>query len=263
MDLGIEGKTALITASTKGLGRATAEYLADQGCNIAVSSSDPANVEKTAEEMRRKFGAVALVEKCDLDKPDEIEQFYNAVVERFGGVDVLVNNCGGPPAGYFENFGEEEWRGAYEQVLMSAVRFTKLALPNMKAKRWGRIVTITSISVKQPVENLILSTTFRAGIIGMQKTLASELAPYGITINSVAPGYILTDRLRNLAAKKSEQTGRSIEGSLKAMGETAPAGTLGEPLDIAATVAFLASERARYLTGNTIHVDGGLVKALL
>jgi 3-oxoacyl-[acyl-carrier protein] reductase len=262
MYLGISNKVAVVTAASKGIGKAVAAQLASEGCKVAICARNEETLQKTAEEIKTALGKDTLAAVCDLNKPSEIKEFMNKVESKFGGVDILVNNCGGPPAGFFEDFNDGHWDDAYQQVLMSAVRFIRLVLPGMKEKKWGRIVNITSISVKQPVDNLILSTTFRTGLTGLSKTLGTLIAKNNITINNVAPGYILTDRLESLAETKAAATGATAEAVLADMAESVPANKIGKPADIAAAVTFLVSEAAGFITGNTIHVDGGLVRSM-
>ena len=175
MDLGLKGKSALVTASSKGIGKAVAEELASEGCNVAICSRTKDDLEIVADDLKRKYGVDVSWSVCDLNKSADIENTFNIVVKQFDKIDILVNNCGGPSAGFFRDFVEEEWVSAFEQVFLSVVRFSKLVIPGMIAKQWGRIVNITSISVKQPIDNLILSNSFRSGIIGFAKSLAMNL----------------------------------------------------------------------------------------
>lgn len=263
MNLGIKDRVAIVTASSKGLGRASAEMLAADGCKIVICSRNEEHVNKTVNELKETYHADIIGVPCDLDKPEDIENVYAKTKEQFGKVDILVNNCGGPRAGFFEDFYDDDWFDAYKQVLMSAVRFIRLVLPDMKTQKWGRIVNITSLSVKEPVDNLILSTTFRCGLGGMSKTLSNLLAENKITINTVAPGMILTDRLKGLASINAEKDGVSTDKALENMASTIRMKELGKPQDIGAAVAFLASDLAGYITGNTIHVDGGKIGCIM
>lgn len=262
MDLGIRGRRALVSAGSKGLGYAAAERLAEAGCKVAICSRSPENVQSAADALNTKYEGTVIGSACDLDKPEDIKAFHSFAVKEFGGVDILVNNCGGPPAGFFEDLEEAQWQGAYEQVLLSVIRFIKLVLPGMKEQQWGRIINITSLSVKEPVDNLILSTTFRDGILGMSKTLSNQVGEFNITINNIAPGLIGTERLDHLAESIKEQSGTPVEDVFKNWAASMPMKRIGKPEDIGSLAAFLASEWAGYLTGNTIHVDGGKIKSL-
>lgn len=262
MNYGIQNKTALITASTKGIGKAVAISLLNEGCNISVSSSSSENISKFLNEISDEHKSKVFAEACDLNNPSHIKNIVEKTSEHFGSIDILVNNCGGPAAGYFENLEEEKWNHAYQQVLMSAMRLTKLILPQMKEKNWGRIINITSISVKQPIENLILSNTFRAALTSMMKTLSSQYAQFGVTINNVAPGYTLTERVWELAENKAKLTGEKIEEIISRMNSEIPMKRMAEPREIADAVTFLASQNASYITGNSIHIDGGIIRSL-
>lgn len=262
MNLSLDGKTALITASSKGIGRAIAEELASEGCNVAVCSRTKTDLEQTAEEIKRKFNVDACWSVCDLNKLQDIENTYNVVKNQFGAVDILINNCGGPLPGFFRELTEEDWITAFEQVFLSAVRFSRLVIPDMVAKQWGRIINITSISVKQPIDNLILSNSFRTGITGFAKSLSNEFAKFNITVNNIAPGYTLTNRLYDLAVSRAKSSQLSHEEVLAEMAKQVPMNRLAKPEEIGSVAAFLCSNQAGYITGNTIHVDGGWIKGL-
>ncbi len=262
MNLGLNGKTALITASSKGIGKAVAEELASEGCNVAICSRSKTDLEHTADDLKKKYGVDVSWSICDLNKLTDIENTFNIVLKQFGRIDILINNCGGPTSGFFRDFGDEHWTEAFEQVFLSAVRFSNLVMPGMMAKQWGRIINITSVSVKQPIDNLILSNSFRSGLIGFAKSLSNEFAKHNITVNSVAPGYTLTNRLYDLAVSRSKTSGLSHEEVLSEMAKQVPMNRLARPEEIAAIVTFLCSNQAGYITGNTIHVDGGWVKGL-
>ncbi len=261
MELSLKNKVALVTASSKGIGRATAETLMNEGCRVAICSSNKENLDRAASEIAAIYGNEPLSVICDLNKPEDLENTVKAVEETYGNIDILVNNCGGPPAGYFEDLTEEQWNFSFHQVLMSAVRLTKLVLPSMKKNNWGRVINITSLSVKQPVDNLLLSNTFRTGLTAFAKTISNQYGRYGITINTIAPGYTLTARLYELAIDEAKRTGKSHEEVLASMAAKVPMERLGKPEEIAYLVAFLASERAGYITGTTIPVDGGVIKS--
>jgi len=260
MDTGLKDKTVLITASSMGIGKAVAEMFAEEGCKIAISSRSKENLLSTAAELKEKYSIEPFWSVCDLNKQKDIENTFNAVSSHFGNIDILVNNCGGPVPGLFQQLEEEDWNNAYEQVLLSSVRFSKLVLPGMMASNWGRIINLTSISVKQPVDNLILSNSLRAGVTGFTKSLSNEIAKFNITVNNVAPGMTLTRRLYELAVVEAKEKGKSHEEILVEMAKRIPLNRLGRPEEIASVVVFLASKQASYVTGVTIQVDGGYVK---
>ena len=261
MQFGLKGKTALITASSKGIGRAVAEGFASEGCNVAICSRTRSDLLVTSIELKDKYNIDPLWCVCDLNKSSDIENTFNAVINEFGSIDVLVNNCGGPVAGYFNNLEEEDWSLAFEQVFMSVIRFSKLVLPKMINNEWGRIINITSISVKQPVDKLMLSNSFRAGVTGFAKSLSNEVARHKITVNNVAPGFTLTNRLYELAVEQAKDKGISHEETLANMAKQIPINRLSAPEEIASVVLFLASKKASYVTGITIQVDGGYTKS--
>jgi 3-oxoacyl-[acyl-carrier protein] reductase len=262
LDTGLKDKNVLITASSMGIGKAVAEMFAEEGCKIAISSRSKENLLSTAQELKEKFSIEPFWSVCDLNKQKDIENTFNAVSSQFGNIDILVNNCGGPVPGLFQQLDEEDWNNAYEQVLLSAVRFSKLVLPGMMANNWGRIINLTSISVKQPVDNLVLSNSLRAGVTGLTKTLSNEVAKFNITVNNVAPGMTLTRRLYELAVVEAREKGKSHEEILVEMAKRIPLNRLAKPEEIASVVIFLASKQASYVTGTTIQVDGGYIKGI-
>lgn len=261
MELGLKDKTVLITASSKGIGKAIAETFIQEGCKVAISSRNKDNLIQAAEELRSKYGTEPFWCCCDLSNPQEIENAYEEVRDHFGDVDILINNCGGPISGYFKDLNDENWQNAFEQVLLSVIRFCNLVVPNMIIKEWGRIINITSITVKQPVGNLMLSNSLRSGVIGFAKSLSNELAKYNITVNNIAPGYTLTNRFYDLAVQRAKAAKISHEEIFAEIAKEIPMNRLGRPEEIAAAVLFLASTQASYITGNTIQVDGGWVKS--
>ena len=262
MDLGIRGKVALVTASSTGIGKAVAEALAEEGCNLAICSRTKEILIDTARSIKNKFNIEPFWGVCDLNQKKDIENFYSAVKKQFGKVDILVNNCGGPIPGFFRDLSEDDWDKAYKQVLLSVLRFSNLVIPNMVEQEWGRIINITSIAVKQPVANLMLSNSLRAGVTGFSKSLSNEFGHKNITVNNVAPGYTLTHRLYELAVNRAKTSGKSHEEILVEMAKDVPMNRLGAPEEIAAMVVFLASQKASYITGTTIQVDGGSTKAI-
>lgn len=262
MKLGLSGKTALITASSKGIGKAIAEELAVEGCRVAICSRTKDDLISVTDDIKRKYKADITWSVCDLNKASDIENTYNVVKKQFGDIDILINNCGGPLSGFFRDFTDDEWITAFEQVFLSAVRFSNFVLPDMISKEWGRIVNITSVSVKQPIDNLILSNSFRSGLIGFAKSLSNEFAKFNITVNNVAPGFTLTNRLYDLAVTRARAANISHEEVLADMAKQVPMNRLARPEEISALVAFLCSNQAGYITGNTIHIDGGWVRGL-
>ena len=261
MDFRIKNKVALVTAASKGIGRAAAEELIKEGCKVAICSSNKENLIETAAEIKSEFGVDVFWAVCDINNVKEIENTVAEVVKEFGTIDILVNNCGGPTPGYFEDLTDEEWEYASQQVLLSVVRFTRLVLPLMKKKNWGRVINVTSLSVKQPVPNLILSNALRSAVTSFAKTISQQYGEFGITVNNVAPGFILTARLYELAQKQAEEKGVSHEDIIASMGNSNPVKKVGSPNDMGAAIAFLASERAGYITGVTLQVDGGQIKS--
>jgi len=262
LETGLKDKAVLITASSTGIGKAVAELFAQEGCRVSISSRSKENLLSAAQELKDKYSREPFWSVCDLNKQKDIENTYAAVARHFGTVDILVNNCGGPVPGLFQQLEEEDWNSAYEQVLLSVIRFSKLVLPGMMAKNWGRIINLTSISVKQPVDNLVLSNSLRAGVTGFTKSLSNEVAKFNITVNNVAPGLTLTGRLYELAVIEAKERGKSHEEILVEMAKRVPLNRLARPEEIASVVVFLASKQASYVTGNTIQVDGGYVKSI-
>lgn len=262
MDLGIKGKTVLVTASSTGIGKAVAETFSAEGCNVAICSRSKETLIETARDIKLKYNTEPFWGVCDLNQQKDIENFYEAVRNHFGKIDILINNCGGPVPGFFRDLSEDDWDQAYKQVLLSVIRFSNLVIPKMLEQEWGRIVNITSIAVKQPVHNLMLSNSLRAGVTGFAKSLSNEFGSKNITVNNVAPGYTLTHRLYELAVNRAKTSGKSHEEILVDMAKDVPMNRLGGPEEIAATVVFLASQKASYITGTTIQVDGGSTKAI-
>lgn len=263
MDLGLKGKVALVAASSRGLGRAVAEELAREGAQLVLCARGGEALRETAESIRRASGVRVIDVEADVSDADARNRLLAAAMEAFGRVDVLVTNGGGPPAGPFEAHSAEAWAEAIRQNLTSVVELTRAVLPGMKARRWGRIINVTSIAVKQPVDHLILSNSVRSAVTGFARTLANEVASFGITVNNVMPGYTRTQRVVDLAARNATLRESTPEQEQRVWEQQIPMGRLGEPAEFAAVVAFLASERASYTTGASIPVDGGWIKALL
>ncbi|MDF1505669.1 SDR family oxidoreductase [Roseisolibacter sp. H3M3-2] len=262
MDLGLGGKVALVAASSRGLGRAVAEELAREGAHLVMCARGAEALEEAAAAVRAA-GTRVLALAADLSEPAEVARVTRAALDEFGAVDVLVTNTGGPPAGPFESHSAEAWHQAVRQNLDSVVNLVRAVLPGMKERRWGRIVNVTSIAVKQPVDNLILSNSVRAAVTGFARTLANEVAPFGVTVNSVLPGYTRTQRVDELAARNAQLRGTSADAERSVWEGQIPMARLGEPDEFAAAVAFLASARASYITGQNLAVDGGWIRGLL
>jgi len=262
MDLGLEGRAALVGGASKGIGKSIAVALAKEGCRVAVCARGPADLEAAADEIRKQTGVEALPIVCDMASYDDIKLAVAEAVSAFGRLDIVVNNAGGPPTGTFEALDERYWQHAIEQNLLSAVRTTREALPHLKRSGYGRIINVTSVAVKQPIDGLMLSNATRLGVIGWAKTLSRELAPLGITVNNVCPGNIATERLMSHIEERARRQGVGLEQAVQVEESRIPMGVLGEPEDVANLVAFLASARARYITGTTVQVDGGSTTAV-
>ena len=263
MDLGLTGKVALVAASSRGLGRAVAEELAREGVHLVLCARGAEALRATADAIRATADVRVLDVPADVSDAAGRDRVLARAMAEFGRVDVLVTNSGGPPAGPFEAHDADAWAEAVRQNLVSVVELTRGVLAGMKARRWGRIVNVTSIAVKQPVEHLILSNSIRAAVTGFARTLANEVAPFGITVNNVMPGYTRTQRVVDLAARNATLHASTPEAEARRWESQIPMGRLGEPAEFAAMVAFLASERASYTTGASIAVDGGWIKSLL
>jgi 3-oxoacyl-[acyl-carrier protein] reductase len=258
VDLGLEGKVAIVAASSKGLGKASALALAREGARITICARTETDLEAAAEEIRGETRAEVLTVPADLAKAEDIQNVVAATVQHFGGVDVLVDNSGGPALGRFPDLTDDDWRQAFEVVTLNFVRFVREVVPHMGEKQWGRIVAIQSSSVKQPVDNIDLSNGTRPGIAGLMKAIMPGLAKDGITINLVLPGTFRTARITDRLAAGPAEVAQQIEAQLAA---AIPIGRLGEPSELGHLVAFLASEQASYITGAVYQVDGGSIKS--
>jgi 3-oxoacyl-[acyl-carrier protein] reductase len=263
MDLGIKNKVALVTAASRGLGRAVAEELAAEGAALVICSRRPETIARVAHEIEAATGATVLGLAADVSKADDVARLVKATIQRFGRIDILVTNAGGPPAGPFESFTLDQWEAATQLLLHSAVELARHVLPGMKEQRWGRILNITSIAVKQPVDNLVLSNSLRAAVTGFARTLANEVASYGITVNNIMPGYTRTERVEELSRMMAAKEDISPAEFVARWEKEIPMRRIGEPREFAALAAFLVSERASYITGTSIPVDGGWIKSLL
>jgi len=262
VDLGLRDKVALIGGSSQGLGKAAAEELAREGAHVVLCARSADKLRETADALE-EFGVDVLAIPTDLSDQQSVEALVEDALERFGRVDVLVTNSGGPPAGPFETHDVSAWRAAWHGTFESVLHLVRLLLPGMRERGWGRIVNVTSIAVKQPVDGLILSNALRAGVTGFARTLANEVAPFGVTVNNVLPGYTATKRLGVLAESIAQQRSTTTRAAWARWEEEIPMGRVGEPAELAAMIAFLASERASYITGQSVAVDGGWVRALM
>jgi 3-oxoacyl-[acyl-carrier protein] reductase len=262
MDLGIKDKVALVAAASTGLGRAVAEELAAEGASLILCARNEERLTTTANDIARITGVAVLAMPTDVTVSADIEKLVSAGLEKFGRIDILVTNAGGPPAGRFEQLSLDQWEAVTRLTLFSAIQLTRHVLPGMKERRWGRILNITSIAVKQPVENLMLSNSLRAAVTGFARTLANEVAADGITVNNILPGYTRTERVEELAQMMAQKQGIDASEFIAKWEQEIPMHRLGEPSEFAALAAFLVSERAAYITGTSVQVDGGWIKSL-
>lgn len=263
MDLGLKGKAAMVAGASRGLGFAIARELAREGARVSIAARDAASAEEAARKIRGEFGTEVLGAACDVRSLDALTAWHRTTIEKFGGLDLLVTNSGGPPAGTFENFDDAAWQNAFELLVLSAVRLVRLAVPSMAARGGGSILMLTSVSVKEPVPNLILSNVIRPATAALAKSLANELAAKRIRVNQILPGRIATDRLKELDDINSKKAGLPVEEHQRRVASAIPLGRYGEPVEFARVAAFLLSDAASYLTGTTVQVDGGLTRAVL
>jgi 3-oxoacyl-[acyl-carrier protein] reductase len=259
MDLQLTGKTAVVAASSQGLGRAIAEVFLQEGANVVISGRDEGKLKRVASELQ-EYGEVSY-KQTDITKPEDIKSLMSMAVEKFGKIDILINNAGGPPAGTFEVLSDQDWLSSFELNLLSYIRLIREALPFLKVNG-GKIINIASSSIKEPIPGLILSNTFRTGMVGLTKTLSQELAPYNVLINTVAPGNIETDRLKHLNQYNADKLGVSREELEQDAINKIPLKRYGQPEEFAKVVAFLASDANTYMTGSSFLVDGGMVKSI-
>ncbi|MGC2707754.1 MAG: SDR family oxidoreductase [Candidatus Sulfotelmatobacter sp.] len=262
MNLGIKDRVALIAASSQGIGRATAEAFAAEGCRMAMCARNPQTLQAAAGQIRKQYNAEVFAAVCDVTDSSAVSRFVATVSEKFGGVDICVTNAGGPPAKGFLSASLEDWQHALDANFLSAVYFAREVIPHMQRKKWGRVITLTSITTKQPVADLVLSNAVRAAVVGLVKSLANEFGKDGILVNNVGPGFTATDRLKELARAGAASSGESEQEFFDRWAADAPLKRLGEPREIAETIVWLASERASYITGQTVLVDGGMYKGL-
>src|SRR5579859_1789516 len=262
MDLGLKNRVALVAASSQGLGLATAEAFAAEGCRVAMCARNAQALAAGADKISKEHRAEVFTEAFDVTDAGAVSRFVAAVAEKFGSVDICVTNAGGPPAKGFLAASLEDWQRAIDANFLSTVYFAREVIPHMQRKHWGRIITITSITTKQPVADLVLSNAVRAAVVGLVKSLANEFGKDGILVNNVGPGFTATDRLKELAKSRSATTGKSEQEFFDGWAADAPLKRVGEPREVAETIVWLASERASYVTGQTVLVDGGMYKGL-
>lgn len=263
MDLGLKDRVAIVAAASRGIGFACARELAREGARVFLCSRNEADAVQAAAAIHRETAADVTGLRADVMNNSDIAHFVDQAIERFGRIDICITNAGGPPATVFADTDLDMFRQAFEQNALSAIRLARFVLPGMIERKWGRIVNITSVSVKQPIEGLLLSNTIRAGLTGWAKTVSTEVAGDGVTVNNVAPGYTLTERQNELAAARGKAAGKSKQEIIEMWATQAPMRRMASPEEIAAAVVFLASERASYITGITLQVDGGWVRGLL
>jgi len=257
MDLKLTNKVAIVLAASKGLGKAIATALSAEGAKVIIGSRDDVELKKTANEIQKLTGNEVIAIPVDVSDGEQINNFIQKAASRFGRIDILLNNAGGPPFDKFENFDDEAWQKAFELNLLSFARTNRLVVPHLQKTGSGRIINIISGSVKSVLGNSVLSTSMRMGVVGMAKLMADEFGPYNITVNNVAPGMILTDRLKHTLPKDADP-----EQALKEKAKNIPLGRIGKPEELAALVTFLASEQAAYISGTTIQVDGGASRSI-
>lgn len=262
MELGLKDKVAIVAASSLGIGRATAEAFAAEGCKVAMCARNEPALAASAEKIRKQYSTEVFHLALDVTDADAVRGFVEAVVAKFGAADICVTNAGGPPAKGFLAVSVDDWRKAVDANFMSTVYFAREVIPHMQRRRWGRIITITSITTKQPVADLVLSNAVRAAVVGLVKSLANEFGKDGILVNNVGPGFTATDRLKELAKSRSKASGITEKDLFDGWAADAALRRLGEPREVADTIVWLASERASYVTGQTVLVDGGIYKGL-
>jgi 3-oxoacyl-[acyl-carrier protein] reductase len=262
MDMGLKERVALVAASSQGIGRATAEAFAAEGCRVALCARNAEALQAAAGRIRERYKVDVLAEAFDVTDARAVSHFVADAAAKFGSVDICVTNAGGPPAKGFLAATLEEWQRALEANFLSTVYFAREVIPHMQRKHWGRIITLTSITTKQPVTDLVLSNAVRAAVVGLVKSLANEFGKDGILVNNVGPGFTATDRLKELAKARASASGKSEQEIFDGWAADAPVRRLGDPREVADTIVWLASERASYITGQTVLVDGGIYKGL-
>ncbi len=260
MESGLKNRVAIVAASSQGIGRATAEAFAAEGCKIAMCARNAAALQAAGEQIEKRYDAEVFVAPLDVTDPIAVKTFVSETVAVFGSADICITNAGGPPSKGFLATTNAEWQSAVATNLLSTVYFAREVIPHMQKRQWGRIITITSITTKQPVTDLVLSNAVRAGVVGLVKSLANEFGKDGILVNNVGPGFTATDRLKELAKARSAASGKPEKEFFDAWSAEAPLKRLGEPREVADAIVWLASERASFVTGQTLLVDGGMYK---
>ena len=257
MDLSIKGKNAIVCASSQGLGKSAAVDLAKEGVNLAICSRNKDKINLVKEEIEQIADVKVVAIETDLSSEKDINALFQEAKKELKAIDILINNNGGPPPSTFEELTDEDWQRTFNSTMMSAIRLSKLVLPDMKNNKWGRIINISSVSVKTPVNGLFLSNSIRMGVLSWAKALSDEVAPHGITINTVCPGTTKTERIEQIINAQSESSGKDKSEIEEAMANSNPMLRIGEASDLSALIAFLASEKASYMTGLAVQVDGG------
>ena len=263
MDLGLKDKIALVTGSSRGLGYATARTLAQEGCKVAINGRDAAKIQAVAEKLQKETGAQVIGLAGDVSLPDVPAKLIAQTVETFGGLDILITNAGGPPPGGIDTLDEAAWQKGVDLCLMLHVRLIRAALPHLRKSSAASILTVTSMSVKQPIANLLLSNSIRAGTVGLTKSLALDLGKEGIRVNSILPGWTETERVTELMSARATANRSTVEEEIRKQSEQSPLGRLGQPEEFAHAAAFLVSPAASYITGVMLNVDGGMYKGTL
>ena len=258
MDLGLNNKIALITAASQGLGKASALSIANEGATVIICSRDKEKISKSAKEIKDKSGSEVISFQADLRNERDISKMVESIIKKYGRIDILVNNTGGPKAGFFDEINDDDWLKTFESTFLSAVRLTRHVLPSMKRNKWGRIINISSVSAKQPIDNLILSNGIRMSVHGWAKTLSNQIASENILINNVCPGFTKTERVQALVSKQAKDLDVSEDQVVNTISSSIPAKRVGKPEELADLVTFLASEKSSYITGQSIAVDGGV-----
>ena len=257
MDLSIKGKNAIVCASSQGLGKSAAVDLAKEGVNLAICSRNKDKINLVKEEIEQTSDVKVVAIEADLSSEKDISALFQEAKKELKTIDILINNNGGPPPSTFEELTDEDWQKTFNSTMMSAIRLSKLVLPDMKKNKWGRIINISSVSVKTPVNGLFLSNSIRMGVLGWAKALSDEVAPHGITVNSVCPGTTKTERIEQILNAQSESSGKDKSEIEEAMANSIPMLRIGQASDLSALITFLASEKASYMTGLAVQVDGG------
>jgi len=260
MDLGLKGRSAMIAAASKGIGKACALALAEEGCRVSLCARGTDELERTRSEAARSAEAIAV--SANVSVPGDLENWYDATIKAFGQVDILITNTGGPPVARFMDLSEVQWMSGVESTLMNVVRLSRLVIPGMRERRWGRLIHLTSLVAKQPIDELTISSTLRSGLSGLTKTMANQLGPDNITVNAILMGNVLTDRQYDLANARISERGITLEQYFAESSAAIPLRRLGEPREVGEVAAFLASDRASYVSGVSLQVDGGLIKGI-